>query len=318
MNVLLRLVAAGAALALVSGRPGAAATAPMPRVVDLMPAFWSAWDATGDDRGAARARALEALIAAHPEAYDPAEYAEELHDPGALAGYVDRRERDAAAVRAAGERIVAELPQQIDAVRSRLPDLALAALTVYVVPSFEHYNGRVRPMPDGSLALFLAPDGMVQGEGAHPNVAVTVSHELFHVYQFQTHPGVDPHDIPLWQAVWAEGSAVYASRVIADVSLARAAGMGEDEAADSDARRALACGIRDAAESREEHDFDLYLTGGVHPPGLPDRGGYLVGALIAQDVARAMPLERLGKLTVDKLRPQFFARLARLCASGDP
>ncbi|HEY6233869.1 MAG TPA: DUF2268 domain-containing putative Zn-dependent protease, partial [Candidatus Elarobacter sp.] len=195
-------------------------------------------------------------------------------------------------------------------------ELSLDGITIYVVPSFGRYNARVRPAPGGGLGLFLAPDGLVQGGGGNPPIAVVVAHELFHVYQFQTHPGIDPSTATVWQAVWGEGSAVYASQAITGDSNADALMSSDLGHADVATTKALACGIRALADSRVPGDMAQYITGGVHPPNLPDRGGYLIGYLIARDLAKTYTLPRLGKLGLAELEPQFRARLDRICTAG--
>ena len=285
---------------------------PAPRVVDLMPAYWAAWDA--NPPGAARAHAIAtAVVAAHPEVYG-AEFAS-LRDPASLERYLARVAPDAAAVRAASSAVPLELPADIAQIRSALPDFALEGITIYVVPSFGHYNGRVRPVA-GGLALFLGPDGMVQGEGAQPNIARTVVHELFHIYQFQMHPEMDPSAATLWMAAIGEGQAVYASQVITGASTDDALMSAEYHSPSVATTKALACGIRDRADSRNPADFETYLTGGVHPPNLPDRGAYYIGYLIVHDLGKRYTLSQMAKLSIAAAEPQVRSRLDQLCTTG--
>jgi hypothetical protein len=109
---------------------------------------------------------------------------------------------------------------------------------------------------------------------------------------------------------------VYASQAITGVTAGDALMSSELGSAGVVTTKALACGIRAQADSRNPGDMAQYVTGGVHPPNLPDRGGYLIGYLIARDLAKKYTLPQIGKLGLAELEPQFRSRLDRLCSAG--
>lgn len=80
--------------------------------------------------------------------------------------------------------------------------------------------------------------------------------------------------------------------------------------------KALACGIRAKWDSHDGDDMENYLNAGQHPPNLPARGGYLIGYLVAQNVAKTRSLSQIGKLDGDELERRMRSGVDALCKNG--
>lgn len=154
-------------------------------------------------------------------------------------------------------------------------------------------------------------------EGVDANVGVDVSHELFHLYQFQTQASLNRSTAKLWQAVWIEGSATYASQVLTPGATEAQALMSPALSnADPGTVSALACAIAAKWDSQEGGDMGMFLDAGKHPPNLPPRGGYLVGYLVASDLGKTYSLAQIGKLTGAELDALIRPRVQALCKTS--
>jgi hypothetical protein len=284
--------------------------------INVMPAFWHAWDSTQGKSAAARAAAFkEAVILPNLGVYANGEFADELVSDDQIATYLDGLELRIGELRALSDRVSTEIPGDVERVQAELPGLSLEKISIYVLPSFELFNGQTADLGERTAVLF-GVDGLLYYDGPRVNVGVTVAHELFHIYQAQTHPGNSTNGALVWQAVWREGSAAYASQQLA-VDATKQLALGAQLAgASSDATRALACFVQRHWSSGDENDVTALLNADAHPVGLPSRGGYLVGYLGALDFAKTHTLAQLGSAPLGQVEPALKMSVDRLCATG--
>lgn len=283
------------------------------RVIDLMPEFWRIYDANAPV--AEKVKAFkERIVAPNAEAYADGEFAANLADDAAIARYLTGLKPIAPAMREVSAQLAREVPVLEASFAKALPDFQSGNITIFFMPSFHHFNAQVHDFGKGS-GVFFGVDGIVEFDGAHPNVGVNVAHELFHIYHFEMHPGVSTDAYTLWQAMWSEGLAAYASRQLTPGSTqAQALGAQLASAPAAHVRR-LACGISDHWTSRNQSVINEYIDNGAHPAGLPARGAYLIGYLAAADLGKRSTLSQLGKAGPE-IEPQLAARVGTLCRRG--
>jgi len=307
-----RLLCALGAAALAPGVR--AATAPSP--VDLMPAFWAAWD------GGLGAPAADRVQRLWKEFFEPraADYrrAGLRVDAAAVAAWLPRFEGLAAATRRVHARFVRDYARRLATFRRALPDFDPAASPVTLMPSLFHFDGH--PEPDGKrLPLYFGLDGIVRSHGADADLDVLFAHELFHCYHAQRNAPLllDPKP-PVFGNLWVEGLATYASE-----QLNPGAGLLhvllDDEAlaqADRPTLRRVAQAMLDHADDTDPATLGSFFGMGAQGIAWPPRAGYYVGLLLARRIGATMPLPRLAALPTPALRPLLVDGLREMAASG--
>lgn len=284
--------------------------------VNVMPAFWRAWDSTKGQPESARVEAFkEQVIGPNHAVYAKDEFADDLRSDATIASYLEGLEVKAPALRSLSDRANAEIPADLQRIQHELPGLDLSRVSVYVLPSFGHFNGQTADLGSGTGVLF-GIDGLLEFDGSDVNLGVIVAHELFHIYQYQTHPGFSTDEMALWQAVWGEGSAAYASQQLTpDATPEQALGAKLAATTWSD-RRGLACYVQSHWNSHAGNDIEAVIDFGAHPAGLPARGGYLVGYAAAQDFMRTNTVAQLGSVPMDRAETALRTTVDRICAGS--
>jgi hypothetical protein len=285
------------------------------KIVNLMPAFWSVWDSTQSDP-AARVQAFkERVVLPGLAVYSDGEFRRDLVDDTTIGDYLTSLGPSIPQMRNVSKRLEFQLPALEQSFQQALPDFDADRVVIYFLPSFFHFNGQTHDI-GAKIGVLFGVDGIVKYDGANENVGVDVAHELFHVYQYEMHPFFRTDEQKLWQAVWNEGSAAYASQMLTPGST-KIDALGADLAgAGPDTLKALACGVRAQADSRDVGDISAYIVGGKHPPNLPTRGGYLVGYAIAADAGRTYTVAQIGKLGGADLEKLVKTGVATLCEKG--
>ncbi len=283
------------------------------KIVDIMPAFWRVWD--GHYTDAQRVQAFkEQVVLPNLAVYMYHEFYSNLATDASIEDYFRRVRPYIPAMRTIDARIQTQMPAEIDNVRKALPDFDPQSIyAIYVMPSLLHFNGQVHDMFD-KAGVFFGVDGLAEFDGADVNFGVDLAHELFHIYQYEKYAGKRPAETPTWQDVWIEGSAAYASEKIAS-NATKADALGNQLAsADASTTHKLACLVDTGWMSPSDDDL---INAGKHPGELPPRGGYLVGYLATEQLAKSMSLAEIGKAMND---PGFDGKLHpiihQLCLKG--
>jgi uncharacterized protein YjaZ len=216
-------------------------------------------------------------------------------------------------VRAIEQQLSTDLPADIAAVEDALPNLSLNGVHVYVLPSLGAFDAEVHDMPDG-VGVFFAPDGMFESAGPHPRIDILVAHEFFHVYQFEMRPDFYGGEPILWQEVWREGSAAYASAHIpAGATPVEALGPQLTNASRAQVAQA-ACYVETHWSSRNGSEIGALLGSSADSsPALLTNAGYLIGYLATAELAKTRTLAEIGSAPPAEVEPVLESTVHRLC-----
>ncbi len=316
------LAAALAAPAIGRAQPASAQAASSARAadahagfVDLMPAFWAAYDAHLGDALPARAQALfDQFFRPHDADCRRAGYEPTLAAIAARLPGIDQR---AAAARTVHANFAQNYASNLHRFRQALPDFDDAASPVTLMPSLGHFDAHLQPN-GASLPLFFDPDAIAFHHGAGVDLDVLFSHELFHCYQGQKNPVMclDPA-APVYVSLWMEGTATYASErmnpgasslhvLLDDVALAQA---------DDASLRTAAQGLLANLDATDDAVQSLFFQTGHHGDGWPPRAGYAVGLRIARGLGATMTLPQMAALPAPQARDTLAQALKRMSAS---
>jgi len=278
-----------------------AAAAPEPRPVDLMPAFWAAYDGGLGRPLAERVQRLAAgFFDPHLADYRTAGIAKRLAN---VAPWLPEFDAVAADVRAVHARFVRDYAGRMATFRRALPDFDAAAAPVTLMPSLFGFDGHLEP--DGkAVPLFFGLDGIVRFHGADANLDVLFTHELFHCYQAQKNPALmlDPK-APVFASLWQEGVATYASE-----QLNPGAGLLHVLLDDKPVAEADRATLRRVAAALLEHldatdaGMQEAFFGMGYAGSWPARSGYHVGLLLARRVGATTTLPRMAALPTPEVR----------------
>ncbi len=273
---------------------------------NVMPAFWKAYSAPPAQRVA---QVKQLVIMPNLAVYANGEFSNDLTDD-AISSYLLMLEPKEQALRAKSAQIAQALPGAIASVQAGLPDLDLSKIQFWILPSFSHFNGQTTDVPHGTGVLFDA-DGVLQY--GPQNFSVIVAHELFHIYQHQTHPGASSDTQSVWAASWNEGTAAYASQML--VKGATMTDALDETLVNTGAAttKSLACFIQKNWDSHSGHSISAMIVDGDHPDGMPTRGGYLIGYLAAKEFAASHTLAQIGSSPSDVAEAAMKTTATRLC-----
>ncbi len=286
---------------------------PLFRIVDVMPAFWQAWDAGQGQPIAVRAALFRRdVLNRYPQLF-----ASIRADDAALGAYLQALEPDIAELRHDEDVLRAQLPRYRRTFGETFPDFDPAEVTVYVQPSLFRFGGKTDDV-EGRHALQFGLDTLAS---VHADVGVVIAHELFHVYHRQINPSFfgtrgenDLYAYGLYRQMWAEGLATYVSQALNPAATPAQVLLSDQLAALDDVRtRRLACALDELLDSTSRQQSALYFDSGVHPDGVPPNGGYLIGDLVAKRLGATRSLQQLAKLGGDELRAALGREVGALC-----
>jgi hypothetical protein len=269
---------------------------------DAMPDFFATWDTDGAKPLAERVSAFRSkVIARHPGLFVRVG---SLSDDD-IGAYLTKVAPDIDSMRALAASMTARVGAEVDRFRARYPDFVPSA-TLQLLPSLYHFNGQIRISPSGAFGIAFGIDTLARENSSEAQLGLEIDHELFHVYHGERliAVGADRFEegIPIWFETWAEGLAAYASAEM-NPPLTEREALGADlAAATPKVRSSLACLIEVHLDGVDPKDGLQLFTGGSSPPGLPARGAYLVGYLIAEHLAKSSSLAALASLHDAELR----------------
>ncbi|HEV8695411.1 MAG TPA: hypothetical protein VGQ93_14705 [Lysobacter sp.] len=305
---LLRLAALSPLLA-AAGRAAATAT---PGPVDLMPAFWSAYDET---KGASdRVQALTAaFFAPHAELYAGAGL---KPTPERLGRWLPDFDSIADQARSLSGDFGRHYERHVGHFQTEFPDFRRDQAPIYLMPSLFGFDGHLQPW-QGKLPLFIGIDGIVRYHGADANLSVFLDHESFHLYQAQVLPDLIMADNPpVYGSLWTEGIATYVSeRLNPDSSLEQVLLDDRKLAQVEEATvRELAAKLIPVLDSTTPEDANRFFSAG-HTGPEPARGGYLIGLILARRIGRDMSLAQLPRIPTATVRQLLEQQLTTLSGS---
>jgi hypothetical protein len=282
------------------------------RIVDLMPAFWTAL--AGQD---AAARLRTTIVDPHPDLYN-----DDYVDVASGRKWEDLVTRDRTYVEAhrsevhAAERYLsAHVRQYMDAFRGTFPDYR-CDFVFYIAPSFGRMDGAAG-FVRGQHRLIFAPD-VIPRYHKLSELKVLIDHETFHIYHHQVTSvfGASAEAVPPTdEMLWGEGLATFVSwrmnpGVSLDIALLQS---GIPEGARPHLA-AIASDLLRHLQEKDEATYNHYFVAGQQPEGYPPRAGYYVGFLIAQKLASRYTLPELARLKGRQLTDVVIPELRELAA----
>jgi hypothetical protein len=302
-------------LVLAAVYPGLAgnAAADLP-VSDLIPDLFNFLSTAPKDKEERAKLFAQLIIQPHPEIYRrPDVFRTDL---AALEVYLDGLSSYLPAIELIHQRIEEQRASIEAKFMNAFPDFKMSKARLYLMLSLFRFDGKIPH--DNPRMLLLGLDGIAKFHGADAQLAVILSHELFHVYHFQVNPlPYDTDNIPLYRLIWQEGLATYVSHVLnPDASLSgvlldpRLASEGPGFIA------GMAASLLPDLTSVDDLTAGRYLSYRRFGP-TPSRMGYLIGYEMVKKAAADHSLVDLARLRGDALLELVRVQTQAL-ASGTP
>jgi len=306
---LLRLAAFSALLATVDRLPAAEAKSP----IDLMPAFWRAYDGGRD--ASDRVQAIRtAFFMPYAELYAGAGLKPTYER---LAAWLPKFDAIAADARRLSRDFYDHYKRHVRHFQREFPDFRRERAPIYLMPSLFMFDGHLQPWQD-KLPLFVGIDGIVRYHGADANLSVFLDHESFHLYHGQHLPELLMDEAPpVYGSLWLEGLATYVSERL-NPEASRLQVLLDDRtlaSADAATTRELAAKLLTVLDSVAPEDSSRFFSAGYKGPE-PARGGYLVGLAIAREIGRDRPLAELARMPMPQVRELMQQPLRDLACCG--
>jgi len=297
------LAAAALALAL-STAPGAAAPGAC-AATDLMPAFWSYWDAAkGLPRDEQVRLFQERVMGSNAAVY--AGVFENVPRPvpqivGESLGGMPAIE---SGMRELSSRLSDELPRQIARFREAFPKFRCETAT-YFVYSAGAFDGATRDV-SGREALMFGLDVIAR---LKEPLSPLFTHELFHVYHAER---VSKAPEAFYWQMWEEGLASYVSGKLNPGEPACCLPPAPPIDA---ALPKIVAGALERLDSEKPEDYRLYFLGSKDALDIPQRSGYVLGERIAAEAGKTRSLEELADLPPADVRKLVESELRRMLTS---
>ena len=286
-------------------------------IIDVMPDFWNFWDnAEGLDDGAKISLFREILIIPNRELYQ-SKMMGEISDER-IENYLESIQPIIPEMRRYGSELT---PHYLISFWMQFlkyfPDFE-GRTTVYLMPSLYTFEGQARPI-NGKMALFLGLDAIARSYSSV--TGPFIHHELFHVYHLELVPEMKDvaqelffeDEFPeLYTLVWAEGLAVYVSKVlnseVSDREILSDAHALEEEIIPL--LPILAREVRNNLDATSEEDIGKFF---YNPNAeFPTNSGYYIGWRVAKELANKYPLAQLVRLDGDQLYNEIVMVLRKL------
>lgn len=217
------------------------------------------------------------------------------------------------------EKIQKDLPEQITKFKETFPDLNWKG-TVVFMPNYgitDSGTGQINNKP----YLIFGVDTILFSYGEKAELTVLFSHELFHLYQSQFQPKGKPKnrqkgEVPLYELVWGEGLATYASKCLNPGISSEGIFLGSTLEKDASPILAkLAKEILKNFDSGDTKVWQPFMAGAEGISEIPGRSGYYVGYKVAEKLAKQASLKKLAQLKGQDLRKKMKKTLIELSRS---
>jgi len=199
-----------------------------------------------------------------------------------LSSYIDN-------IRLINTNIENTLPARVTSFQKTFPDF-VCSTPIYFLYSAGAFDGGVRDV-EGKSALMFGVDEIARIHGQEDSALF--AHELFHVYHGQIVK--QPSEALYWH-LWEEGLATYVSRSLnPDLPEDKICCL-PDVSAVRPVLPTIAGELLSKLDSTTQSDQSRYFLGMQKNLDLPQRSGYYVGYLIAQELGKGRSLAELAKL----------------------
>ena len=296
------MILAAAALALVlSATPGAPAPAAC-AASDLMPAFWSYWDAAKRLSRDEQVRLFqERVVGSHAAVYAGVFKDNPRPVPEIVGESLEGMPAIEAGMRELSGRLSDELPRQIARFREAFPKFRCETAT-YFLYSAGAFDGATRDV-SGKEALMFGLDVIAH---LKEPLSPLFTHELFHVYHAERVPNAP--EAFYWQ-MWEEGLASYVSGKLNPGE--RACCLPPAPPIDA-ALPKIVAGALERLDSEKPEDYRLFFLGSREALEIPQRSGYVLGERIAAAAGKTRSLEELADLQPVDVRKLVESELRRM------
>ncbi len=282
------------------------------RYRDLMPKYW---EIAKQNSGPARVKQFRTLIIDPNLPVFKAVAAPWLTDEG-LTEYLHRLEEKSPQLREAERGFPDRMAAAWRGFQSQVPDM-LSTATVYLVPAPRSaVGGAVRPLGDENILVFGAEEVSTVTD-SQLAFNVLAQHELTHLYQMQVNPEIKrmiakvympPYatdEAKLYQVLWLEGLAAYTSKALNPSATDEQVLLSSTVASGVHAQwKWLRTDLLQRLDSSRKEDIDAYLFDADSTGRIPRRGGYYIGMLIAQRLAKQYSFSELCRLQGKQLRSE--------------
>ncbi len=225
--------------------------------------------------------------------------------------YLPAVEPELARVQAVGEVLPDRVGDAVLAFRSEMPMPEPARIVL--TASLGSFDGMTTEL-DGVPTILLAVDGIALFHPPGYDVQPLVHHELFHLLHAQRWEGAE--QTTLADALWFEGLATYVSRRLNPEAPASEVDGSPSLRAEVEARLPELVGaVLENLESEDAGVFDAFLSAGMEGE-MPDRCGYILGAMAAEQLARAHSLDELMALRGPALHEALRGVFTQMQAGG--
>jgi hypothetical protein len=226
----------------------------------------------------------------------------------ALKGFPDLRPRY--------ERLQREFPaafeKGIQHFRKAFPGFK-PSVPVYLLHSLGEMDGGMREL-GGKQYMIFGADVIASMHDAH-TLTPFLDHELFHVENAKYFPECGQ----VWCALWAEGLATHAAKVMNpgadDRQLLLTSPKPIRAAVDATWPKA-ACFTRGKLDSSSDDDINMLLTGGPDTSEFPRRFGYYVGLRAAEELSAQYSLAELAHMPPERAKAALSTGIDRLISKA--
>lgn len=198
-------------------------------------------------------------------------------------------------IRSINANIESTLPARVTSFRQTFRDFECST-PIYFLYSAGAFDGAVRDV-DGGSALMFGVDEIARIHGQEDSALFT--HELFHIYHGQV---VKQQSEALYWHLWEEGLATFVSRSLNPSLPEDKICCLPDVSAVRPVLRTIAAELLLKLDSTAQSDESRYFLGMQQNLDLPERSGYYVGYLIAQELGKGRSLAALATLQPPEVR----------------
>ena len=188
----------------------------------------------------------------------------------------------------------AQLARYVDEFQTRFPDYRYDG-EIWLLHSLGEMDGGTRDLSGHSYLIFGA-DGLARYH-ANGDDGAFFHHELFHTYQ---QPAVrDCADNRVWSALWSEGLAIYVSQQMHPQAGEKELLVDFPTGTVAKTRAVLPAAwaqLESALDSQDPLTIASLFQMSSRDKSLPQRRGYYLGYLVAQEAAKARNVAELAKL----------------------
>ena len=300
-----------------------ASAAPI-HLVNIMPSFFALWPAGKTPPLREQLHSFKKnVISPNQPVYGPKYVA--LDDRN-LAWYLQSMRPRIASMRKTSAMLQQQLPALEASFELAFPKFDPASAQIYLMPSMMTFDGMTTDIGAKHTILVGIDALAAERDTIGIKLGILVDHEMFHMYHHAINPAFfatpsenDLYRYGLYRELWAEGLATYVSQKLnpdaseADALISKTlAGLPAYDL------RKLACLVQEDLDSRSSAQSALFFDEGRHPRGLPSRGGYYIGYLVAEQLGKHRSLSALADLHGDSLRTQIKNTVRLMCSKQAP